>query len=689
MSTASPRHPRLTRAGSVHAGSVRTGSVHTGSSPGSKDRRDGPRIEARAKVEKRGIAMFPSEGSPNTSRLVDRSGMREGNFETHFGKDTLETSSQVSSRPATRRRRGRANIAKPKALTGSSYLTAWLTFVHYAIIGFLFMSGRYYNDAPPPLLLFIIPSFVAAAATTVGLLCLVMQGRWIVRTMCSPSTGIKISILGIFGCASWSLVLYGPLHNDYTQAIQLYCTGGIMTIYYLLVRRRLSFASIVFSEGAKSVSRLKALWFRILLHALFLLVYAAGWSILYLQLIRLVSISEDASPAQNATLAQNSTSSYGAQNVTRTSHTHNSTGLQAENLTSTQEILAGLSAGATLIPAWLTGQIIQGTIRIAAQAFLVYNFMVVSQAVKGSMWLSVSASAACICLAARKGGPVRLRTSAQLNSKLREILPSLAVSGHVQLLCSALRCICEGIRRCRSKRAGILYNLGALLCTIIKPIVSRMNLLGLCSAGTRDGNIVYTSQRTWFELEAVGLMAVVNDDALFGTRICSSVLFASVSGVVGRILVEIFIFPLSLVHEMEFVCFILVFFIGNIGVEAGEAWSMSLYLEFLQSPEAVYVSNPVFASAVHSVLFGLPLKEVKKKGGRDSQNKDQLQDNSIDIHHHHHDHSSSMHGLSEGSHHNKRVSYRDDTDHDISMHAVSEDGNYDQNNNIMHGASER
>ena len=505
--------------------------------------------------------------------------------------DSRSVSSFQSAKPVSRNRKGAVYIVKPRAMPGSSYITVFLTLLHYFILAFLFMGGSFYNENNPPFLLFLIPSFVVGSLTVVGVMCLVLQGNPLVRKLCEPSTGLKMSILGVFGCGAFSMVVWAPLKNDYSQAILMFEIGGGMVVYYLLVRRRLNFASIAFAQGAKAVSRLKALWFRVALHGFVLLVYSVGWSIVYLQLIRM-----EYDDGTETTAGGNSTQGTGNEPDVE---------------------LAGLKPGASLLPAFISSQIRQGTVRYAARGWLVYNLLVVSQFIKGSVWLSVAASAASISEAAQNGTPARMCTSSQMNTKLRESLPSLAVSGHVSLIVAIFRMVCEGLRRFPKKRSGLIYTSGSLLYIATRPLVSRMNLVGLCDMGTSKRNIVTASKYVWQELEVIGMHTIVNDDVIFGARLCSSILFAAVSNLTCRLLVEIFQFPEQISEELGNMCFVMSFLIGNLGIEAGEAWSVSLHLQFARRPEAIYVANPPFADALHSILFGLKIGRKSKKKSED------------------------------------------------------------------------
>lgn len=532
--------------------------------------------------------------------------LRLGTAQAVANQDDRSVSSFLSVKPTTRSRRGAVYIEKPKALPVSSYLTVFATLLHYMILVFLFMGGSFYNDNPPPVMLFVIPSFAVGALTIVGILCLVLQGNIVVRKLCEPSTGMKMSILGVFGCGAFSVIVWAPLRNDYTQAIIFFEIGGGMTLYYLLVRRRLAFASIAFAQGAKAVSRLKALWFRVALHAIVLLVYSVGWSIIYLQLVRVVVI---AGSGGNSAGGNSTTASPSA----------------VPNVE-----FAGLAPGASLIPSFISTQIRDGTVRTAARAWMFYNLLVVSQFIKGSVWLSVAASVASISDAAENGTPVKLSTSGQMNTRLGESLPSLAVSGHLTLLAAFFRMIAEALRRFSKRRSGVIYSVGSLLHVATRPFVSRVNLIGLCDMATSKRSIATASRYVWHELEMVGMHSVVNDDVVFGARICSSLLFAAASSLAGRLLVEIFRFPEQISEEIGIMCFVMSFLIGNLGIEAGEAWCISLHLQFARGPEALYVANPPFANALHSVLFGLKVRNKKKKNidAKRSEVEDESKDHS-------------------------------------------------------------
>jgi hypothetical protein len=48
-------------------------------------------------------------------------------------------------------------------------------------------------------------------------------------------------------------------------------------------------------------------------------------------------------------------------------------------------------------------------------------------------------------------------------------------------------------------------------------------------------------------------------------------------------------------------CFVTACAAGNWGMEAAEAWLVTLYLEFAGYPETIYISNPDLANNIHSV----------------------------------------------------------------------------------------
>eukprot|EP00961_Rhodomonas_salina_P266701 3604086-Rhodomonas_salina.2 len=216
-------------------------------------------------------------------------------------------------------------------------------------MAFLFVSGAYHNDYPAPVALFLIPAFMSGVVTVVGLLCFALQRNKYISKLIEPTTGMIIAIGGTAAGAAWCLIIYAPLRNDFTLAIQFTLTSAILLIYYLLVRRRLAFASRAFSEGAHAVARIRAIFFRVFTHAVFLLVYTSGWCLLYMRLI-------DVPPSEDST--GNSTDADPVALPKFISTVNDSTGFSARVL------------------------------RPVAKAYMIFNLFVISQSVLSSTHLN-------------------------------------------------------------------------------------------------------------------------------------------------------------------------------------------------------------------------------------------------------------------------------------------------------------
>eukprot|EP00802_Teleaulax_amphioxeia_P001499 Tamp_01501.p1 GENE.Tamp_01501~~Tamp_01501.p1 ORF type:complete len:348 (-),score=19.93 Tamp_01501:4257-5300(-) len=140
-------------------------------------------------------------------------------------------------------------IDDPKALPGAAWFTLFFVACHYLILLFLWMSGYYYNSNPAPTALFLIPTFTMGCVTALGLLCLFTSRNKYIRILMAPRTGMLLAVAGLAGGSAWSLMIYGPLHDDFSQAIQFAGCAALVFLYFALVRRRLSFAGVAFAAG--------------------------------------------------------------------------------------------------------------------------------------------------------------------------------------------------------------------------------------------------------------------------------------------------------------------------------------------------------------------------------------------------------------------------------------------------------
>jgi len=134
------------------------------------------------------------------------------------------------------------------------------------------LTRYYYNSNPAPTSLFLIPSFTSGCVTGLGMLCLVTNRNKYIGILMSPRTGLVLSSGGLAAgvvqyqtcfpllhdtllhagalelehtqllrCAGavWCLLVYGPRHNEYSNAIQFAGFSGMVLLYFVLVRRRL------------------------------------------------------------------------------------------------------------------------------------------------------------------------------------------------------------------------------------------------------------------------------------------------------------------------------------------------------------------------------------------------------------------------------------------------------------------
>ena len=472
-------------------------------------------------------------------------------------------------------------IDDPKALPGASFFSLIAIGLHYIILAYLFLSGRFYNKYRAPTYLFVIPTFIVAGSTAVGLLCFLLQSNSLVRRLCEPSTGLPLAIVGAFSGSAYCFVVYGTLDGDFFQGYQLLETGILITIYYLLVGRRLAFARIAFTESATAVSQLNILWFRTLIFSLVLLSYVCGWCLLYIQLVEDPDLISKQSEG-------------------------NSTAVQPSYIPIPQWIMFVNSQ----LPVSKPG------LRSAGKAFLVYNLVVVSQAVKVSLWMSVCSivSAASDCI--HSGSKLRVQPFSELTDSIWQSLPSILFAGHALLLSQVIESAAEALRRCNARRAGITHGLGSLLLYLSRPLLSRCNIYGVCRAQRSGRNIARSSVEATRALSRCGLRDAANGDLLCGARICGCLLLSCAGSVAGSTLVTIFGFPPSVSHEIELLCFLTVFLVGNWGAECAEVWACALTLEFADAPEAVYAAAPRLATGLHAVLFGCgrpPLPETARR----------------------------------------------------------------------------
>ena len=478
-------------------------------------------------------------------------------------------------------------IDDPRGLPGASFFTLIAVGFHYIILSYLFLSGRYYNTYRAPTFLFIIPSFIVAGTTVLGLLCYVLQNHRLVRKLCEPSTGLPITIIGILSGAAYCFVVYGTLYRDFFQGYMLLETGLSISVYFLLVSRRLAFACVAFVEGAKAVSQLKIMWFRTLIFALCLLAYICVWSVLYVQLI------EDPNLASSAGSLGNSTA---------------------------------LTPTYIPIPQWIMYlnsriPISKPGLRTAGKAFLGYNLLVVSQTVKIALWMSISSVVSDLSDCVNAGCKLEVQPLSELTYRAWQSLPSIIFAGHTLLISQFLESIAEGFRRCPARRSGITYNLGSALLFLSRPLVSRVSIYGICRMQHTKNNIVRSSLDAANALSRCGLRDAINSDLLCGTRLCEGLLLACAGSVVSSTLVTIFSFPASVSHELALVTFLAVFLAGNWGIECAEVWACALYLEFASAPDIVYIAAPRLALGLHTTLFGCPrlphqeaARRVRKRG---------------------------------------------------------------------------
>ena len=217
----------------------------------------------------------------------------------------LVSSGETNQTPLPVRRRARVKrvvyIDKPLSLSGSSFWCMLMVALHYMIFAFLLLTGLYHNYSQPPIQLALIPSFTAACVSVFGILCIPLQANKYIRFLLRPSSGLLISVAAMIGAGVWSALLYGPLHNNFSQAFQYLETAASGVLYLLLVYRRLKFADSTFSAGAESLLKVRSTFVRACAHALVLLMYIALWSFCYINLVEV----EGVSPSSNVTQSSN------------------------------------------------------------------------------------------------------------------------------------------------------------------------------------------------------------------------------------------------------------------------------------------------------------------------------------------------------------------------------------------------
>ncbi|EKX53473.1 hypothetical protein GUITHDRAFT_101174 [Guillardia theta CCMP2712] len=217
----------------------------------------------------------------------------------------LVSPGEANKAPLLVRRRARVKrvvyIDKPLSLSGSSFWCMLMVALHYMIFAFLLLTGLYHNYSQPPIQLALIPSFTAACVSVFGILCIPLQANKYIRFLLRPSSGLLISVAAMIGAGVWSALLYGPLHNNFSQAFQYLETAASGVLYLLLVYRRLKFADSTFSAGAESLLKVRSIFVRACAHALVLLMYIVLWSLCYINLVEV----EDVSPSSNVTQSSN------------------------------------------------------------------------------------------------------------------------------------------------------------------------------------------------------------------------------------------------------------------------------------------------------------------------------------------------------------------------------------------------
>ena len=409
------------------------------------------------------------------------------------------------------------------------------------------------------------------------MLCLLFQRNKFIRAMMAPRTGIFVAIGGVAGLCVWVMLIFGPLYNDFTLALQFAVISGIFLMYFILVRRRLGFADVAFASGGASVSKVRSLVFRAFLHAVVLGVYISGWNLLYVQLI-------DLGTPSNATKTTNGTNT---------------------NATSSADF--AMSITATALPKWVkTGAsgFSDELLRQSGRLYMIYNLYLFSQMVKTSMQISVAGVTTSVMIAARYGMPVKLRSNSALTERLKGQLPSVFIAGHFMIIVCILRAFFEAIRRFSTRRQGVLHNLGSIGITVFHPLLRSINSHGICYMEVTGPNLIKSSCAAFDLFRRTGMDCVINDDILFGARLASNLAVACTASTIGSMLVGMFGFPATTTVQVGNMCFYTAFATGNWGMEASEAWVCTQYLEFAEYPESIYICNPDFANHIHSVLFG-------------------------------------------------------------------------------------
>jgi len=217
-------------------------------------------------------------------------------------------------------------------------------------------------------------------------------------------------------------------------------------------------------------------------------------------------------------------------------------------------------------------------------------------------------------------------------------VPVLFSAAHLLLPAQLLRCVAEALRRAPARRRGPVHNAGALLGAVVAPVTERFSPppapprtkwtrrvphpvlighaaslrfsgLGLCRYHRAGGTLVSASLDAWDLLRRTGLEAAVNEDLLFGARVCVCLLVASSASVVGNTLASAVGFPLIAARQVGMMCYIAAFLNGNWGMEVwclrpvavppphllqhphpsprqvAETWAAALFLEFAEEPE--------------------------------------------------------------------------------------------------------
>ncbi|KAJ1496518.1 hypothetical protein T484DRAFT_1874477 [Baffinella frigidus] len=493
-------------------------------------------------------------------------------------------------------------IENPNALPGWGFICLLMMSFHYIGLAFMFFAGVYHNPNPAPAATFLIACFTTGC--TIGLAShhgSVNNARWI-SLLVAPRSGMFLSLGGHVAGSVYAMLVFGT-QGDFKLATQLITTAASILLYYLLVRRRLAYAgsvgarpaSLVFSNGAVSVSRVRSLGFRTFQHAIMLGIYTCGWCLLYTNLIDVpVEEGESSVTVANATAGVTANATAGATN-------------------SSMSEVGAIPFTSIALPKWVKtiGEWVDwsdGFLRFVGKAFLIFNLYVVSNGMKASVWLSVSSAVVGVADAVRHDGPVKIKSGIQLNVKLKTQVPSVFIAAHLLMGAQILRCAAEAFRRSPVKRQGWLHNIGAFAGALCWPVTSRITALGLSRVNRTGVNMVLSSQDAWDLLFRTGMDAAINDDLLFGSRVCVCLLAASASSVGGSTLVALFGFPTSMASQVGMMCFIASFLNGNWGMEVAEAWAAGLFLEFAEEPETIYITNPRLANEIHSVMFGCSKK---------------------------------------------------------------------------------